>query len=288
MRTWFLLSASFVMCQSASEGADCLPRPRLTLSRQTQEVVRLDLTGSPGINYAIEKLDALSGWTRIATNRSASGVMTFSYPVSWADPLTVFRAVTTMSADGLGGAFIFNGNTFAGWEGDTISTFRIAQCAIVGGSLTQRPAENRFLCTTRRYTNFILRLEFKLLGTNGFINSGVQYRSERVAGSQQVVGYQADLGDGYWGSLYDESRRDVVLAAANQAAVGAVLRRGDWNTYMIHAEGARMRFWINGYQTIDYTEASAGIPRYGIIGLQVHAGGYSEASFRNISVEVLP
>ena len=156
----------------------------------------------------------------------------------------------------------------------------------MGGSLTQSHPEDRYLCTTQRYTNFILRLDFKLLGTNA--NSGVQFRSERVAGSLAVSGYQADLGPSLWGNLYDQSRRNTTLASANQRAVLAAMKANDWNSYVIQAEGARLRFWINGYQTVDYTEPSTAFPRYGIIGFQVHSNGRMEASFRYISLEVLP
>jgi hypothetical protein len=52
---------------------------------------------------------------------------------------------------------------------------------------------------------------FKLVGTEGFVNGGVQFRSQRVPNHFEVSGYQADLGEGYWGALYDESRRNKVL-----------------------------------------------------------------------------
>jgi hypothetical protein len=220
--------------------------------------------------------------------RRSSGIVSSLHPISPAVPQQFFRALSVDSAEGLGGSFIFDGETFAGWEGATLATFRLESCAIVGGSFAQALPEHMYLCTTRRYTNFILRLEFKLVGTNGFVNSGVQFRSERIAGTQQVSGYQADLGAGYWGSLYDQSRRNTLLAVANQPAVTAVLKTNDWNAYVIQADGARLQFWINGYQTIDYTEAVGTIPRYGIVGLQVHFGGLFEASFRRISLEVLP
>ena len=273
---------------ASAQLTNCLPVPVLSISPQGTTQLSLDVAGQPGINYAIERSDDLGQWTRVATNRSSSGVVSFSYPISPATPKQFFRALSVNSADGLGGSFIFDGETFAGWEGDTLATFRVADCAIVGGSLVQALPQDMYLCTTHRYTNFILRLDFKLVGTNGTVNSGVQFRSERIPSTQQVSGYQADIGQDYWGSLYDQSRRNTVLAAANQTAVTAVLRTNDWNAYVIQADGARIQFWINGYQTIDYTEAVGTIPRYGIIGLQVHSGGLFEASFRRISLEVLP
>ncbi|MBL9126604.1 MAG: DUF1080 domain-containing protein, partial [Verrucomicrobiales bacterium] len=74
---------------------------------------------------------------------------------------------------------LFDGKTFAGWEGDTAKTFRIVDGTIQAGSLTEMVPRNVFLATTSRYTNFVLRLKVKLTGTEGFVNSGVPIRSER-------------------------------------------------------------------------------------------------------------
>ena len=67
---------------------------------------------------------------------------------------------------------------------------------------------NEFLATTRPYGDFILSLNFRLADGKG--NSGVQFRSVRIPG-HEMSGYQADIGEGYWGALYDESRRNMVL-----------------------------------------------------------------------------
>src|SRR5918993_1132597 len=70
---------------------------------------------------------------------------------------------------------LFDGRTLRGWEGDTARTWRVEDGAIAGGSLSEAVPRNEFLCTTRSYGNFILRLTFKLEGTEGFVNSGVQF-----------------------------------------------------------------------------------------------------------------
>lgn len=184
---------------------------------------------------------------------------------------------------------LFDGRTFAGWDGDTSATWRIEDGALVGGSLSTRVPRNEFLATTREYGNFVLRLQFKLVGDEGFVNAGVQVRSQRVPDHHEMVGYQLDLGDpSWWGSLYDESRRNRVLAQADMDAVNTVLRRGDWNDYEIHCEGPRVRALINGLQTIDYTEPDASIIQSGRIGLQIHGGGTAEVSYRNIQIHQLP
>lgn len=184
---------------------------------------------------------------------------------------------------------LFDGKSFAGWEGDTKGTWRIVDGAIVGGSLKEQVPRNDFLCTTREYRNFLLRLRVKLVGTEGFVNGGVQFRSQRLKDPAfEMTGYQADMGEGYWGSLYDESRRNRVLAAADPAAVRRLLQPGDWNEYEIRCEGRRIRLRLNGEQTVDYTEPDASIPLTGVIGLQIHGGAKAQASYRDISIEELP
>jgi hypothetical protein len=180
-----------------------------------------------------------------------------------------------------------DGRSFAGWEGDTNRTWRIVDGAFVGGSLTAPVPRNEFLVTTRAYTNFVLELEFKILGTNA--NAGIQIRSQRIPNHHEMIGYQADLGDPeWWGCLYDESRRNRVLAKSDPAAVGKVLRRGDWNQYRIRCEGRRIQLWINGVRTVDYTESDDSIEQAGRIGLQIHGGPPSEAWYRKLALEPLP
>lgn len=184
---------------------------------------------------------------------------------------------------------IFDGRTFSGWEGETNHIWRIENGAIIGGSLVTTVERNYFLATQRDYTNFVLHLKFRLAGTDGFINSGVQFRSQRVANSTEMSGYQADLGDPtWWGSIYDESRRNKVMAQSDMKAINPVLMRGDWNEYVIRAEGQRIRTYINGVLAVDFEERDTALPQWGRIGLQIHGDGKAEASFKEIKIDVLP
>lgn len=183
---------------------------------------------------------------------------------------------------------LFDGRTFRGWEGDTANQWRIEGGALVGGSLNKTVPHNDFLCTTRSYTDFELTLRWKLVGT-GFVNAGVQLRSQRLTNpAYEMTGYQADLGQGYWGSLYDESRRNKTLARPDSSLIARILRPNDWNDYRIRCEGPRIRIWLNGQPTVDYVETDPAIPQSGLIGLQIHGGGQAEASYKAIVLTELP
>jgi hypothetical protein len=182
-----------------------------------------------------------------------------------------------------------DGKTFKGWIGDTNKTWRIRDGAFVGGTLDAKVPRNEFLRTDQQYTNFILQLKFKLDGTNGFVNGGVQIRSQPATNpTNEMVGYQCDMGDGWWGALYDESRRNKVLVKPDADAVKKALKPGEWNDYLIRARGKMIETAINGVLMIRYTEPDDSIPQYGYIGLQVHGGGVTEASYKDITIQVLP
>jgi mono/diheme cytochrome c family protein/glucose/arabinose dehydrogenase len=190
---------------------------------------------------------------------------------------------------------LFDGKTLTGWEGDP-KVWRVENGEIVGGSMQGNP-RNEFLTTKRAFYNFRLTLEYKLTGTEGFVNAGVQFRSQRATNPpNEMIGYQADIGYGHTGSLYDESRRKKFLARAG-TGVGAygvkadteiaeLEKKGEWNKYEIRAEGPRITIFLNGKATLDYTETDPSVDdAYGLIGLQIHGNCKAEIRFRNITLD---
>ena len=202
--------------------------------------------------------------------------------------LTCCVAAAIVATSGVAEESLFDGRSFVGWEGDTRGVWRIDNGEIVAGMLGRKQEKNDFLCTTRRYGNFDLRLKIKLVGTEGFVNSGIQFRSERIPNDHEVIGYQADFGAGYDGALYDESRRKRMLAKPTPEVLKQAERPGEWNDYRIRAEGRRIRLWLNGVQTVDYTEPEADLPAAGVIALQIHGNAVSEVRFKDIVIDELP
>lgn len=186
---------------------------------------------------------------------------------------------------------LFDGNSLKGWE--TVSAdqawWSVQDGLITGGSLTKRVPRNTFIATEKSYQNFDLKLSIRIQGSDGFINSGIQIRSIRAEKGSEMVGYQVDAGDGWWGKMYDESRRNKVIAQAKDiAAVNAVVKKDDWNEYRILADGPRIQSWINGVKAIDYTETDPKIPLNGKIGFQVHGGGKALVQVKDVFLTELP
>ncbi|MEX1233090.1 MAG: DUF1080 domain-containing protein [Planctomycetaceae bacterium] len=176
---------------------------------------------------------------------------------------------------------LFNGKDLTGWEGN-FDLWKVENECIVGDS--PGIEHNQFLATKEKFGDFELRLEFRLKEGTG--NTGIQFRSSRIKDSTEVSGYQADVGEKYWGCLYDESRRRKVLVQAPEKLYDVLDKEG-WNTYVIRAEGDRVQLSINGFKTVDYIEKDADIPRDGIIALQVHSGPPLKIEFRNIRIKLL-
>ena len=183
---------------------------------------------------------------------------------------------------------LFDGKTFAGWEGNIDKVWRIEDGALVAGSLTQKQEKNDFLATTKDYGDFELTLKWKLEGTEGFVNGGVQFRSQRIPDHHEVIGYQADLGAGYDGALYDESRRKKMLAQPSKEVLATAQKPlGEWNEYRIRAEGPRIQMWLNGIQTVDYTETEPGIAMTGLIAVQIHGNATSVVQYKDLVITEL-
>lgn len=185
---------------------------------------------------------------------------------------------------------LFDGKTLNGWDvrkGEE-QWWTTRDGMIIGGSMEKKVPHNTFLSTEKSYENFELEFDIKLEKGTGFMNSGLQMRSIRVPNNSEMKGYQVDAGIGWWGKIYDESRRNRVIAEpVNPEALGKVTKDWDWNHYRIVAEGPRIRSWINGVAALDFIERAPGIPQNGLIGFQAHGGGAFEVHLKNVTIKEL-
>ena len=219
--------------------------------------------------------------------------MTIHHPSQIFHFVCIFLLVAGFAAVSLGQptAFqpLFDGETFAGWNGDTINTWRVKDGCIVAGSLDSATPRNEFLATDQSFDDFELQLKFKITGEKN-VNAGVQFRTRRIPNHHEVSGYQADIGPGWYGKLYDESRRKRVIGDTDkqtaQRAFDAVSKDG-WHTYRIRAVGNHIQLWLNGIKTVDYIETDESIETDGIIAVQIHGGMQAVIAYKDIRIQEL-
>ena len=197
----------------------------------------------------------------------------------------LFTLGTALAADRVP---LFDGKSFTGWEGNTGMVWRIEEGAFTAGTLDKKQEKNDFLATKKEFGDFDLSLKWKLEGTEGFVNGGVQFRSKRIPNHHEVSGFQADLGAGLDGALYDESRRNKVLARPSMEVLEKARKPlGEWNDYRIRAQGQRIQIWLNGLETVDYTETDESIAQKGIVAIQIHGNATSIVRYKDIAIEEL-
>jgi hypothetical protein len=229
------------------------------------------------IDHILNWLDCIR--TRKAPNAPVESSVDAANAAHWGNE--AIRSGRALELPGRAAAWrpLFNGRNLDGWVEDTPGIWSVRDGMIVGKHSGQK--WNDFLRTRDHFEDFELKLEFRLL--NGAGNSGVQFRSIPAAQEHELFGYQADIGENYWGSLYDESRRKRVLAQAPAPAIARLDKNG-WHTYAVRALGNHITITIDGMRTVDYTEFEPGILKRGLIGLQVHAGNGIEVWFRNLQI----
>ncbi len=208
---------------------------------------------------------------------------------------------------------LFNGKNLSGWDGNP-KFWSVKEGAITGQTTTDNPLKgNTFLIWTNgELSDFELRCSFKIVANNdhGFGNSGIQYRSKVLDPKNWVVGgYQADFefGKTYSGILYEERMTRGIMAARGEKVVwdndckkqvtGSVgkseeiqagIKSGDWNDYVVIAQGNHLQHFINGKQTVDVTdECESKRSMSGVLALQLHAGEPMTVQFRNLRVKTL-
>ena len=169
---------------------------------------------------------------------------------------------------------LFNGKDLTGWDGDP-ALWKVEGGEIVGKSPGIK--RNEFLRSQMLLGDFRLRLKVKL--TPNRENSGVQFRSEALPNGE-VRGYQADVGAGWWGKLYEENGRGILFDKSGDEHV----KVDDWNDYEVVAIGSKLRTFLNGKPCVDIDDLKGA--KQGILAFQIHSGGPMEVRFKEIKLEL--
>lgn len=211
--------------------------------------------------------------------------------------------VTSAARAGEESVTLFDGKTLKGWEQHSgAAEYRVEDGAIVGKTVAN--TGNSFLCTTKKYGDFILEVEFKV---DPAMNSGIQFRSNfydketevEIAGKKKkfpadrVHGYQFEIDPSaraWTGGVYDEGRRGWLFDLKNNEAASKAFKQGEWNQARIECRGDSIKTFINGVQAADLKDD---LTKEGVIALQVHGIGKKaeaagkEIRWRNIRIQEL-
>jgi hypothetical protein len=184
---------------------------------------------------------------------------------------------------------LFDGATLNGWKTvkeENAKFWSVKDSVITGGDGITKIPTNTYLHTVESYGDFEFRCLFRITGDHeqGLINSGIQYRS--IIEGDKIIGYQADIGKGYWGDIYDEHRRAKLLGG-DLSTLKYILNEDGWNSYIVRCVGNRHETYINGVKTAEYVEKDPKIPATGVVGIQLHSGGNAKVEFKNITITEL-
>jgi len=183
---------------------------------------------------------------------------------------------------------LFDGKTLSGW----MNPYDRGEAKVVAGEIHLTSDDKFFLVSEKTYSDFVLEGEVKL--PEGKSNSGFMFRCH--VKPNKVWGYQAEVDDSeraWSGGLYDESRRkwlnpnkpnDSPSGDAFREKTKGSFKRYGWNKYRIHAEGDRLRIYVNDVLCTDYIDD---MDAEGYIGIQHHGEDGQVYKFRNIRIKEL-
>jgi Domain of Unknown Function (DUF1080) len=169
---------------------------------------------------------------------------------------------------------IFNGTNFDGWAAEP-EYWKMDEDGVMHGH-TPGTALHHYAYTTNDYNDFEMHADVKLIGNN----SGICIRIA-PENFDSVPGYQVDMGDGYWGCLWDEHGRGKVVNYPKEEA-DKLVKQDEWNHYYIRAQGHHIQAWLNGVKTIDIVDEKGRLS--GPIGFQLchGTGKLTDAAFKNV------
>ena len=200
---------------------------------------------------------------------------------------------------------LFNGKDLTGWKGRE-DIWKVEDGAITGDAKTDPGYNNFLIWQGGDVADFELHFKYRIHGGN----SGVQYRSKVTDAEKFIVGgYQGDFEHGttFSGILYDEGGvaggRGIIAARGEKVTwpktgdkkveklpmsteeLQKAIKQGDWNDYVIIAEGEHITHKINGNTTVEVIDKTNKAPKSGILALQLHAGPPMTVQFKDIRIK---
>jgi hypothetical protein len=211
--------------------------------------------------------------------------------VSFQVPAGSTLSIKSMKFKPHGAKPLFNGKDLTGWKINQADPKRISSKFEVTKdgelSLKNGPGD---LHTEKQFDDFVLQLECKTLGKA--LNSGVFFRCIR---DQYQNGYEAQIQNAWIGDRTKPLDYGTGAIYRRIAARKVVADDNEWFTLTLAAQGPHFSTWVNGYQTVDWTDERKANdnPRQGLrlakghLSIQGH-DPTTDLLFRNLRLVELP
>jgi hypothetical protein len=176
---------------------------------------------------------------------------------------------------------LFNGKDLTGWVEIGKEKWIVDNGTIHGQAISK---EYGYLKTAKNYKDFHMSLKFKCEGDG---NSGVFFHSEFKPGTPTItqgLQFEVDCTIGqHTGGIYGDGRNWIVWPSPENETV---VRKEEWNEYLLKVEGNHYVSRLNGVVMIDFTDPN---PKSfdGGISLQLHSGGSGNMRFKDIMIRDL-
>ena len=170
----------------------------------------------------------------------------------------------------------FNGKDLTGWSGNE-EFWSVKDGVIIGTAGDEKIPGNQFLWHENPVDDFYLSLKVRQAPYSA--NAGIQFRSTRTE-KGGAHGYQADVGQGWWGTLYHEHGRRILAKSLDKEEKN--IKREDWNHYEILAVDKRIWLAINGKITVALRDEFGELD--GRIALQIHGGKPQKVEYKELKL----
>lgn len=172
---------------------------------------------------------------------------------------------------------LFNGKDLNGWEINPGGEWKVEKGVIVG-KCDKEDKRHGLLITPEQYGDFTLTVVYKAVKGN----SGVYFRSEKVAAAVAINGIQAEIDPTKdAGGLYETGNRGWV-SKPKPEDVQKWYKPGKWNEMVIVAKGKDLTVYVNGMKSAEAKDDPGRLK--GHIALQLHGDQEVEVWFKKVEI----
>lgn len=246
---------------------------------------RKSVLKSVGLGLCALALTAFGAWAQPVQETAKTGTAAQADVIApkdtvmmWGDASDPDSKVRNGKPLAKGWISLFDGKTLKGWNYEK-GYWEVLNGAIHGDKKRDTP-NHHYMFTDKDYKDFECHIDVKMVGYNSGVCARINPKN-----FDDVPGYQVDMGDGYWGCLWDEHHRQVKIFDYPKEEADKILHKDDWNHYYFKMNGPHIVIYLNGVKTAEGDDPGGFAS--GPLGFQLCHGANTVADFRHIYVKLL-